>query len=65
MPPVYPTNKNDDNNEKVQKYRSYTVPHQSEYIYNSLFDYDTYDTQIFTLPTVHGTRYFLIITYID
>lgn len=56
LPPVYSTNVNDGCNEKVQKDRSYTIPYQSEYIYNSLFDYDTYDAQIFALPTGHGTR---------
>lgn len=28
---------------------------QSEYIHNSLFDYDSYDAQIFQLPPAHGT----------
>lgn len=29
--------------------------HQTEYIHNSLFDYDAYDAQIFTIPSAHGT----------
>lgn len=57
LPPVYSTFDVENKNEMMLKYRSYTAPHQSEYIYNSIFDYDTYDAQIFTLPTVHGTRY--------
>lgn len=57
LPPVYSTFDVENKNEMMLKYRSYTAPHQSEYVYNSIFDYDTYDAQIFTLPTVHGTRY--------
>lgn len=38
-----------------QKQKFATDPNQSEYIYNSLFDYDAYDAQIFSLPSVPGT----------
>lgn len=46
-----------DANKENNKQKFVTDPHQSEYIYNSLFDYDAYDAQIFTLPPIPGTWY--------
>lgn len=44
-----------NSNKEQPKHKFHTDVHQSEYIHNSLFDYDAYDAQIFTLPPVHGT----------
>ena len=49
-------NASDTNNNENQKHNKLQYDnHQSEYIHNSLFDYDAYDAQIFTLPLAHGT----------
>lgn len=44
-----------ENNKENQKHKYNMDGNQSEYIHNSLFDYDAYDAQIFTIPQAHGT----------
>lgn len=56
LPPLRLTEKDDENKEN-HKQKFNIESHQSEYIHNSLFDYDAYDAQIFTLPSIHGTWY--------
>lgn len=54
LPPLHSPNDNDYNKEnKAFKFVSDTQ--QPEYIHNSLFDYDAYDAQIFTMTPAHGT----------
>lgn len=55
LPPLRSTLDKEDQNKENNRHKFTTDPHQSEYIYNSLFDYDAYDAQIFTLPPMHGT----------
>lgn len=47
----------DESNKENQTHKFCVDSHQSEYIHNSLFDYDAYDAQIFSLPPIHGTWY--------
>lgn len=54
LPPLRSPEKEDENKEN-QRQKFAIDSHQSEYIHNSLFDYDAYDSQIFTLPSIHGT----------
>lgn len=59
LPPLrLPSEKDEDeNNKENHKHKFCVDSHQSEYIHNSLFDYDAYDAQIFSLPSIHGTWY--------
>ncbi|XP_055914582.1 GATOR complex protein Iml1 isoform X2 [Eupeodes corollae] len=43
------------NENKKENTRTFLSCNQSEYIHNSLFDYDAYDAQIFQLPPAQGT----------
>lgn len=55
LPPLHSTSETVDENMESHNQKFTVDSHQSEYIHNSLFDYDAYDTQIFTLPSIHGT----------
>lgn len=59
LPPLrLPSEKDgDDSNKENQTHKFCVDSQQSEYIHNSLFDYDAYDAQIFSLPSIHGTWY--------
>lgn len=57
LPPLCPEANSTEDNKENQRQKFSADPHQSEYIHNSLFDYDAYDAQIFTLPPAHGTWY--------
>lgn len=59
LPPLRSPSDKEDENKENQRQKFSVDSHQSEYIHNSLFDYDAYDAQIFTLPSIHGTWYFL------
>lgn len=43
------------NFQENKKFKLNDDTQQPEYIHNSLFDYDAYDAQIFTIPSSHGT----------
>lgn len=43
-------------NKESRKHKFNMDSTQSEYIHNSLFDYDAYDAQIFSISATHGTR---------
>lgn len=53
LPPIISQTSSGENkeNQKLQ----FLTDNQTEYIHNSLFDYDAYDAQIFQLPIAHGT----------
>ncbi|XP_055373672.1 GATOR complex protein Iml1 isoform X2 [Condylostylus longicornis] len=53
LPPLVPTN--DNENDKENSKIKFLSCNQSDYIHNSLFDYDAYDAQIFQLPPAQGT----------
>ncbi|KAJ6644516.1 GATOR complex protein Iml1 [Pseudolycoriella hygida] len=54
LPPLN-SKKNSDENKDNKKFKLNDDTQQQEYIHNSLFDYDAYDAQIFTIPSSHGT----------
>ncbi|KAG4066905.1 hypothetical protein HA402_009007 [Bradysia odoriphaga] len=53
LPPLNP-NQSCDENKENKKFKLSDDAQQQEYIHNSLFDYDAYDAQIFTIPSSHG-----------
>ena len=55
LPPLNTSKTKEENKENKNLKFTGDNHHQTEYIHNSLFDYDAYDAQIFTIPPVHGT----------
>jgi DEP domain-containing protein 5 len=57
LPPLIKKNDDQDDNLRMKKLKeeiSFYDDSNTEYIHNSLFDYDAYDAQVFALPN-HGT----------
>ncbi|XP_055702143.1 GATOR complex protein Iml1 isoform X7 [Phlebotomus papatasi] len=53
LPPLRPDADRDE--EKENQALKFLPDNHTEYIHNSLFDYDAYDAQIFQMPPAHGT----------
>lgn len=59
LPPLCPPAKGEKQESQRHKFNMDST--QSEYIHNSLFDYDAYDAQIFSVSATHGTQYVTLI----
>lgn len=57
LPPLNSPNNDDDDDKENDSFAfpASDTNHQTEYIHNSLFDYDAYDAQIFTMPPANAT----------
>lgn len=61
LPPLIQSDGNQDNKENLKM--KFLSCNQSEYIHNSLFDYDAYDAEIFHLPPAQGTWYVYLLHF--